>query len=254
MKETLEFPDLLRLIGERSDAFCAAVAAAPDLDAPVPTCPGWTLFDLVEHLGSRRRGWVATIAAGPDATARAESPGPGAPRERDALLAWMAESTQQMVDALRAAGPERGCWAWWTKAQTPRTIGTVARHQLHEMAMHTYDAQLTAGVDHEVPVEIALDGVDEFLFTVTSNSSPWPHEPAAVDLHASEGRSWRVRMSPETGARAERLDPAAAPADAAMTGTAQELVLTLFGRFDSGELKVEGDAEQFERLAAWEPE
>jgi hypothetical protein len=48
---TLEFPDLLRLIEERSNAFRALVAAAPDLDVPVPTCPGWTLFDLAQHVG-----------------------------------------------------------------------------------------------------------------------------------------------------------------------------------------------------------
>jgi len=36
---TLEFADLLRLIGERSTAFRAAVASAPSLDVQVPTCP-----------------------------------------------------------------------------------------------------------------------------------------------------------------------------------------------------------------------
>ncbi len=48
------------------------MAVAPDLDAQVPTCPEWTLFDLVQHLGEGRRSWAATIAAGPDAVAKAE--------------------------------------------------------------------------------------------------------------------------------------------------------------------------------------
>lgn len=43
MEKTLEFPELLRLIDERSTAFRAAVAAAPSLDVQVPTCPEWTL-------------------------------------------------------------------------------------------------------------------------------------------------------------------------------------------------------------------
>ncbi|GFN09427.1 hypothetical protein Smic_79830 [Streptomyces microflavus] len=47
-----------------------AVAAAPSLDVQVPTCPEWTLFDLVQHLGEGRRAWAATIAAGPDATSK----------------------------------------------------------------------------------------------------------------------------------------------------------------------------------------
>ena len=65
MEKTLEFPDLLRLIDERSTAFRAAVAAAPGLDAQVPTCPEWTLFDLVQHLGGGDRCWAAIVGAGP---------------------------------------------------------------------------------------------------------------------------------------------------------------------------------------------
>lgn len=55
MEKTLEFPDLLRLIDERSTAFHAAVASAPSLDVQVPTCPEWTLFDLAQHIGEGRR-------------------------------------------------------------------------------------------------------------------------------------------------------------------------------------------------------
>ncbi|MEO6088778.1 MAG: maleylpyruvate isomerase N-terminal domain-containing protein, partial [Umezawaea sp.] len=140
MEETLEFPDLLRLIDERSTAFCAAVASAPSLHVQVPTCPEWTLFDLVRHLGQGRRAWAATVAAGPDATAKSTSEGaPAAPREREALVAWMAESTRQLLDALREAGPDRGCWVGWTKSQSPATCGAVARHQVQEIAVHTYD-------------------------------------------------------------------------------------------------------------------
>ena len=121
---TLEFPDLLRLIDERSTAFRAAVASAPSLDVQVPTCPEWTLFDLVQHLGEGRRRWAAIVAAGPaDAPpARSASEGaPAAPREREALLAWLAASTQQLLGALREAGPDRGCWTWWGASQSPQT-------------------------------------------------------------------------------------------------------------------------------------
>jgi Mycothiol maleylpyruvate isomerase N-terminal domain len=65
VEQTLEYPDLLRLVDERSTTFRAAVASAPSLDVRVPTCPKWTLFDLVEHLGVGRRKWAAIVAAGP---------------------------------------------------------------------------------------------------------------------------------------------------------------------------------------------
>ena len=40
-------------------AFAAAVAQAPP-DAPVPSCPGWTVTDLVHHLGSCYE-WVTAL-------------------------------------------------------------------------------------------------------------------------------------------------------------------------------------------------
>ena len=254
MQKTLEFPDLLRLIDQRSTAFRAAVSSAPNLDEQVPTCPEWTLFDLAQHLGEGRRRWAATVAAGPAAAGPVRSGpegAPAAPREREALLAWLAASTQQLLDALREAGPDRGCWTWWGTSQSPQTCGAVARHQLQEITVHTYDAQLTVGAPQPLPDAVALDGVEEFLSTCCATTSAWPHEPAAVDYHTTEGLSWRLRLSAD-GARTARLpqpgtmpatgageDPGAA--DASARGTASELVLTLYGRVAVDSLKLDGD-------------
>ncbi|WP_329166390.1 maleylpyruvate isomerase family mycothiol-dependent enzyme [Streptomyces sp. NBC_01717] len=255
----------MRLIDERSTAFRAAVASAPSLDVQVPTCPEWTLFDLVQHLGEGRRSWAATIAAGPAATAKSASEGaPAAPREREALLAWSAASTQELLDALREAGPDRGCWTWWGMSQSPQTCGAVARHQLHEVAVHTYDAQVTLGAPQPLPDEVALDGVDEFLSTCCATTSAWPHEPAAVDIHATEGRSWHLSLSVD-GARIARLPtpgtmPATAAgegpaaADAALRGTAGELVLAQYGRIPVDSLKLDGDRRLLDLLWAWNPD
>jgi uncharacterized protein (TIGR03083 family) len=261
VQETLEFPDLLRLIDERSTAFRAAVASAPSLDVQVPTCPEWTLFDLVQHLGEGRRAWAATVAAGPDATAKAAPQGdPAAPREREALLGWLAASTQQLLDALREAGPDRGCWTWWGKSQSPQTCAAAARRQLHEIAVHTYDAQLTVGAPQPLPEDVALDGVEEFLSTVCTTTVAWPHEPAVADYHVTEGRSWRNWVSGD-GARIARLSaPGAAAgqdpeaADASAQGTANELVLAFYGRIPLDSLKLDGNRRLLDQLVDWDPE
>jgi uncharacterized protein (TIGR03083 family) len=259
VQETLDFPDLLRLIDERSTAFRAAVASAPDLGVRVPTCPEWTLFDLAQHLGEGRRAWAATIDAGPDATAKAPAPqgDAAAPREREALLGWLAESTRLMLDALREAGPDRGCWVWWGTSQSPRTCGAVARHQLHEIAVHTYDAQLAVGAPESLPVEVALDGVEEFILTLCTTTVAWPHEPAVIEYHATEGRSWRNWLSGD-GARAARLSapgtPAATATDASLEGSANELVLAFYGRIPLDSLKLDDSRGVFDQFVAWEPE
>ncbi len=251
VQNLLAFPDLLRLIDERSTAFRSVVATAPDLDAQVPSCPEWTLFDLAQHIGEGRRSWAATVAAGPAATAKSPADGV-APRERAALDDWLAESTRLLLDALREAGPDRGCWSWWGASQSPPTSGTVARHQLQQFAVHTYDAQLTLGEPRPLPGDVALDGVEEFQFTCCATTSAWPHEPAVVDYHATEGRSWRLRLSAE-GARVTRLAGDEGPADVSARGTASDLVLWFYGRIPMNSLRVEGDTRIFDRLVAWEP-
>ena len=253
----MEFADRLRLMDERSTAFRAAVAAATSLDAQVPTCPEWSLFDLVQHLGDGRRRWAATVAAGP-ADAPAAVSTPVAPREREALLSWFAASTVELLDALREAGPDRACWTWWGPSQSPRTTGAVARHQLQQVAVHTYDAQVTVGAPQPLPEEVALDGVDEFLTTCVATTAAWPHEPAVIDYHATEGRSWRIWFSAD-GARTARLPE---PVDgerpegayASARGTAHELVMFCYGRIRTDSLEVEGDRRVFDQLIAWEPE
>ena len=210
MAQHLEFPDLLRLIDERSAAFRAAVASAPGLATRVPTCPEWTLLDLARHLGEGQRRWAATVTAGPadappDGTASAEAP--AAPRKRESLLPWWTESTEQLLGALRESGPDRGCWTWWGGSQSPQTCGAVAWHQLQEVAVHTYDAQITLGAPQPLPDEAALDGVDEFLSTCCAGPYAWPHEPRAVDYHATEGRSWRLSLSADGGILRASLGP-----------------------------------------------
>ncbi|MEV0494084.1 maleylpyruvate isomerase family mycothiol-dependent enzyme [Streptomyces atratus] len=259
---------LLRLIDEQSTAFRAAVASAPSLDVQVPTCPEWTLFDLIQHLGGGDRFWAAIVGAGPadapPAEATAARAAVAAPREREALPAWLAESTQLLLSALGEAGPDRGCWTWWGTSQSPQNSGGVARHRVQETAVHVYDAQITLGAPQPLLAEAALDGVEEFLSTCCATPSAWPHKPTAFDFHATEGHSWRLTVDGD-GARSTRLPalgttPATAAeegpdtAGASVRGTASELVLFMYDRIPADFLQIDGDAGLIDLLRAWEPE
>ncbi|MGW4946057.1 maleylpyruvate isomerase N-terminal domain-containing protein [Actinoplanes sp. NPDC004185] len=257
MDTTLTFSDHLRLIDERSAAFRAAVAAASSLDLRVPTHPGRTLFDLVQHVGTGRRKSAAIVAAGPadappDKSAWEDAR--GAPREREALLDWWTESVEHLTSALRDAGPDRGCWTWWDDSPSPQTSGAWARRQVPEIAVHTYDAQLTVGAPQPLSVELALDSFDDCQFTLVATTVAWPHKPAVVDYYATEGRSWRLRLS-GVGAQVAHLTPAAgqAEADVSARGTASDLVLMFYGRIPLESLTLAGDRRIFDRLIAWDP-
>lgn len=259
MHRLLTFADQLRLIDERSAAFSAAVAAGPSLDVRMPTNPARTLFDHVQHVGMGRRKAAAIVTAGPADGPPAESAwqaGKGAPREREALLNWWAESVAHLSSVLREAGPDRECWTWWDDSPTPPTSGAWARRQLHEIAVHTYDVQLAEGAPQPIPENIALDGFDDCQFTLCATTVAWPHDPAVVDYHAIEGWSWRLRLSPD-GAQVARLAPAASEhadlPDASARGTASDLVLFFYSRISLQSVAFEGERRIFGQLAAWDP-
>jgi len=245
MSETPAFADLLTLVEDRSAVLRESAAGSPDLDVRVPSCPDWSLRDLVEHLTEVQRFWAATVAAGPS-----ERPPVVAPAN-DALSADLltrsATATQELIAALRAAGPAMGCWTWWGDSDVPMTSGAVARHQVQEAAVHAFDAQLTAGAPQPVPAIVALDGIAEFIGVSHGTAGPWPYEPARIGLHATEGKSWlldlRAPGSPVPNGQPEAI--------AGLHGPASNLLLTLHGRLPLDGLGIQGDRGILENFLSW---
>lgn len=247
MTTTIPFEGMLELVDERSATLRSALAGA--LDAPVPGCPEWAGRDLIAHLGEVHRFWAATVRAGtPDAPV-----GDGDVPERTPtgdLLDWSERSTEALLAALRDAGPDRPVWTWWGQ---PALSGAVARHQVQEATVHAWDAQDTIGRAGPLRAEAAADGIAEFLAVGLPAAGAWPHEPATVDLVATDapGAGRRVVLD-AAGSRAEPLDgPDGSAADAELRGPASDLVLVLYGRRSPGTLAVDGDRELAGRLLGW---
>ncbi|PSK91739.1 uncharacterized protein (TIGR03083 family) [Murinocardiopsis flavida] len=247
MTKSLDFHECLSHIDARSAALRTAIADAPDLGARVPACPDWALRDLVEHLGEVHRSWAAVVVAGPSDTPPSEaelaigSPG-------DDLIAWSAESTGLLLAALRETGPDQGCWGWWGASEAPLTSGSVARHQVHEAAVHAYDAQEAAGRPAAVPEAVALDGVAEFLTVVLGAAGPWPHRPARIAVRADTGPQWTVDL---TAAGAAVSNGAEGVPATTLHGPASDLLLALYRRTPLDRVRIEGDRALAEEVLAW---
>src|SRR2546428_13536318 len=94
---TLEPRDVLGFI-ERESAAAAATIAQGSLDARVPSCPDWSLAELIWHLGRGQRFWASAMRAGDvDPEFPTEEPGP--PRA-DELAAWFRPPTAGLPHAL----------------------------------------------------------------------------------------------------------------------------------------------------------
>ena len=245
MPETPAFDDLLALVEDRSAALRESIVGSPDLDVRVPSCPDWSLRDLVGHLTEVQRFWAAAVAAGPSE----RPPAVAAPDDAlsAGLLAQSAAATQELIAALRAAGPAMSCWTWWGESDVPMTSGAVARHQVQEAAVHAFDAQLATGAPQPVPVIVALDGIAEFIGISHGTAGHWPYEPARIGLHAAEGESWLLDLK-APGSHALDGQPETV---ADLYGPASNLLLTLHGRLPLDGLRSQGDRATLENFLSW---
>lgn len=245
MPQTPAFEDLLTLVADRSAALRSSVAASPDLDVRVPSCPDWSLRDLVEHLTAVHRFWTAAVTAGPSEkppTVVAADDTPSADP-----LARSAAATEELIAALRAAGPTAGCWTWWGDSDVPMTSGAVARHQVQEAAVHAFDAQLSTGTPQPIPAIAALDGIAEFIGVSHGTAGPWPHKPVRIGLHTAEGQSWLIDLR----ASGSHIIDGHHESIASLHGSASNLLLTLHRRLPMDSLRIEGDRATLQSLLSW---
>jgi uncharacterized protein (TIGR03083 family) len=225
----------------------AAAASAAGLRTPVPTCPLWSVADLLGHVGRIHR-WVAQLVA-QRATERGAHWSEAEPPGDVGLLAWFTEGVPLLADALESAGPDARVWSWTADA----TSGFWARRQAHETSIHRYDAQLAAGRPLPPDGALAADGIDELLEVLPYR--PTQRHPGGdgetVHLHCTDrDGEWLVRLLPVS----IEVTRAHAKGDVAVRGAASDLFLYLYGRVGSDALEVFGDADLlalFRELVAW---
>jgi uncharacterized protein (TIGR03083 family) len=217
--------------------------AAAEIAGPgpvVPSCPEWTVRDLVRHLGGVHRWATSTVATprtGPWGANLEEVVG-GWPDDQD-LLDWFDAGWQALVTTLEQASPDLSCW---TFLRAPSPLAMWARRQAHETAMHRVDVELAAGVRvSHLPAPFAADGIDELLTCfITRGSGTLRTEQArtlGVRCDDAEG-DWLVVISDEP---ASTTEIGSEGPDCTLTGRAEDLYLALWSRPEPGALTILGD-------------
>jgi len=229
----------------------ALAAASSDLQRDVPSCPGWLVRDLVEHVIGVYRHKIVALETGSAPPPRDDPWGALDPDDDPVVVL---RATYAELRALLLARPDSaGAWTWWPPEQT---VGFWVRRMAQETAVHRWDAQAAAhGVDGAEPIDddVATDGVDELLGWLRWE---WPAEAAQdgadgqrVQVSTSV-HDWVVTLHPTQA----RVDPGTADDVVAMLAAApSDLVLHLWGRPAEG-VATTGDLEALrllrERLAA----
>lgn len=236
---------MLDAIDAHSEGFAAAATAA-GLAADVPSCPGWTVADLVEHLTEVHWFWRTIVAerlAAPPPEDRRPRPAPAAGK-----LAEFRTGAAALTRDLAAADPAAAVWTWAPQ----RDVAFVLRHQVQEAAVHHWDAAQAGGLAWRMDATLAADAVAEFLtFSVSSDADPAdPPRPALggrFELRCTDtADTWMVADGAAPGTLATH--PMGEPGAGGLAAPAEQLLLWLYRRVPTPPGDV--DPRLLERFAA----
>jgi uncharacterized protein (TIGR03083 family) len=207
------------------------------LSDPVPTCPDWTVRQLVEHVGEVHRWAGAIVSRGllQDLPPEEQSAF-AAPDGRRELLPWFRTGARQLIDALKAAPDDLRAFVFLKGAPPAKHFW--ARRQAHETAIHRVDAlaarlgRLPTTAEASITTEFAVDGIDELVagFVPRRSSRLRTDEPFRMTIAPTDAvAAWTIAVSDQPPVVTREADPAA---HALITGTAAALYLGLWNRGD----------------------
>jgi uncharacterized protein (TIGR03083 family) len=243
------------------DRYCSEIVAqtellrsgveGADLTAPVPSCPGWNVGQLLRHVGGAHREAaeaVRTRATQPPPEDEFRDPAFDTDEDPAALGAWLAEGAERLASALREAGPGTPLWS-------PIPDGTTnfyARRYTHETAMHRADATLALGAEYTLDRDVAVDAIDEWMtlgsLPVHFEVHPWMREllgpGRTLHFHATDtapeaAAEWVVDLTGDAITWRRAHEKAAV----AVRGPVTDLLLVIYKRRPVGDgIEVLGDA------------
>ncbi|HSL06822.1 MAG TPA: maleylpyruvate isomerase family mycothiol-dependent enzyme [Pseudonocardiaceae bacterium] len=237
----------LDALAAQSALFAEALLGV-DLQQRVPTCPDWTLHQLAEHVGQAHR-WATAIVTRPAPTPPEPTLGVAAPADPDGLCIWLRDGAGELVDAIRATGPQTPVWSW----ADDHSAGFWARRMAHETAVHRADVELALGREFALEADLAADAISEWLGALSSPQTVEFRPELAelrgngqiLHLHSTdpglgEAGEWIVRRTPSGPV----WEHGHSKGDVAVRGAVVDLLLVLLRRVppEQAPIEVLGDA------------
>ena len=211
-----------------------ARSAGPD--ALVPTCPVWTVRDLLAHQGMVHR-WATAVVVGADPASVDAAALEAEGRAVADPVGWLLDGAAPLVDALHAAPDDLAVLTFLKEAPPARAFW--ARRQCHETTVHALDARSALerrplGADDVwLTDDLAVDGVDELLigFWQRRNKGPRSESPYLAAVVVTDGPTWTLDISDESPVTRRREPGDGIPAGArTISGAARDLYLALWNR------------------------
>jgi uncharacterized protein (TIGR03083 family) len=226
----MDYETFVEHVGDDGRRLVATATGSLSLD--VPSCPGWTVRDVVAHVAQVYEHKIACTALG-----RAPDPWPPEwPADRDPIE-WLGDAHERLLEMFRTSEPSTPSATWWPPDQT---VGFWARRMAQETAVHRVDAEQAVGSATPVDADLATDGVDEVLLLMLAGD--WSEDPddAATGQRvaiSTGGRTWLVAIERESMAVTDGGDAA----DATLGGEPSDVLLWLWGRIPDHGVERSGD-------------
>ena len=223
----------------------AAAATRQSPAAPVPTCPDWTVRDLVTHVGSGHRYATRVIDEGrTELMPWSRSEPPAEPAE---WAGWLLAGARGLTGAVHKSGFDGTVWTW---QPAHRTAGFWLRRMLHDEIVHRFDVE--PGGD--LAPDLAADGIADILLvfeTIVGPGGPRSRERPlsgtgeTLQLTATDTADrWQITLVP-TGLTGRAGESAA---DVTLTAPVTDLLLILNRRRSPAPGQVAGDRALFDRF------
>ncbi|HEX8864823.1 MAG TPA: maleylpyruvate isomerase family mycothiol-dependent enzyme [Lentzea sp.] len=226
-----------------------------DLGVQVPSCPDWTVNQLLRHVGFAFRWADKTIREKQpeiDFTVNEGLDVAGYAGEKASELGpWLIDGAQSLAAALQAVDPDEMI-ATLAGHPGPRLW---ARRMAQETVIHRWDAEHALRVPFEIEHDLAADNLTEWAqFALPFAFLRWPAETASlvgpgntVHLHATDFDCELVLDL--TGPRPSMRE-AHEKAAVAVRGPVAALMLTVYRRRPVDGLEVFGDRDLLDRVLA----
>jgi len=232
--------DHLGLIASEGARILAAYHRDPD--GRVPWSDRWTVRSVARHVAGSHHAVAVILADRPTADFEQAAAMPRVEASDPEFPEWFAAQTQQLLTQCRIVPPDAVCWS-----PHPLLAGTGAywtRRIAYDTLVHRWDAEAGAGIaGPSMEADAAADAVDELLDVGLRASRAITDAPAgpAIGVACTDAdEAWYVDLS-DVG----RITIQTEPIDTAVTlrGTAEALLLWLWGRVDiaDGGIEIDGD-------------
>ena len=178
----------LAALRAEGSAFLAAVSQPGVLSRRVPSCPDWSVGELVRHLGAfyqrirLNAGSAGADEAWPALTVPEEAP----TADDEAVVTWFREQLQSVEAHLESLDPDLPTWNWAPRA---RVAAFWHRRAAHETAVHRWDAQVATRLPE--PLESKLAG-ERYIGAGLHVRRPALSEIASWRASQAEGRTQQV--------------------------------------------------------------